>query len=103
MLTPALRAGRMPSGLRPPFSEGGRLRLIDFPVEEFVIAGPGVDFDTANLAAKAAGMPGRMLLARRGVRQPAIGTAKILGLPNLACHGAIMRRTVQVFQRSSQP
>ena len=52
-----------------------------------------MDFDSANLAAEAAGMPGWMLLARRGVGQPAIGTAKIFGGPDVACHPAIMPRT----------
>ena len=51
--------GRKPTSARgrPPFSEFARLRLIDLPIEEIVIAGPGVDFDPANLAGETAGMP----------------------------------------------
>jgi hypothetical protein len=42
---------------RPPFAEDRRLRLIDFPIEEVVIAGPGVDLDPADFASEASGMP----------------------------------------------
>jgi hypothetical protein len=75
------------SRLRPSFAEDGRPRLIDFPIEEIVVAGPGVDFDPTDLAIKIAGMPGRMLLLCCSIRQPAIGTVKKFGGPDTACHG----------------
>jgi hypothetical protein len=77
---------------RPPFPKHGRLRLIDFPIEKFIIARPRVDLHPANFAAETTGVLVRMLLPSRGVRQPAIGTAKIFGGPYVACHPAIMRR-----------
>ena len=77
----------------PPFPKDGRLRLIDFPIEKIVIAGPRVDFAPANLTAETAGMLVWMLLPCRGVREPAIGTAKIFGRPHVACHSATMRCT----------
>lgn len=52
----------------PPFTEDACFRLIDLPIEKIIIAGPRVDFDPANLTAETAGMPGWMLLPRRGVR-----------------------------------
>jgi hypothetical protein len=85
----------------PPFPKDGRLRLIDFPIEEIIIARPRVDLGPANLTAETARMLVWMLLPCRGVRQPAIGTAKIFGRPYVACHPAIMRRTEHVFQPSS--
>lgn len=85
---------------RPSFAEDGRLRLIDFPIEKFVIAGPGVDFDPANLASEAPGMRGRMLLLRRSIGQPTIGTVKKLGRPDTACHAPKMLRIVQARQRA---
>jgi hypothetical protein len=88
---------------RPSFPEYGRLRLIDFPIEKVVIAGPGVNLDPTNLASKAAGMPGRMLLPGRGVGQTAIGAAEIFGGPNGARHGAIMQRIARIFQRCRLP
>ena len=75
----------------PPFPKDGRLRLIDFPIEKIVIAGPRVDFAPANLTAETAGMLVWMLLPCRGVREPAIGTAKIFGRPCTAGHPAFMR------------
>ena len=42
----------------PSFAEDGRLRLIDLPAEEVVIAGPFVDLGPANFAREAAGMLG---------------------------------------------
>jgi hypothetical protein len=80
----------------PPFPKDGRLRLIDFPIEKIIIARPRVDLDPANLTAETARMFVGMLLPCRGVRQPAIGTAKIFGRPYVACHPAIMRRTEHV-------
>jgi hypothetical protein len=87
----------------PPFPKDGRLRLIDFPIEEIVVARPRVDLDPANLTAETAGMLVWMLLPCRGVGQPAIGTVKIFGRPYVACHPATMRRTWHVFQPSSLP
>ena len=87
----------------PPFPKGGRLRLIDFPIEKSVVARPRVDLDSANLTAETAGMLVWMLLPCRGVGQPAIWTAKIFGRPYVACHSAIMRRTEHVFQPGSLP
>jgi hypothetical protein len=42
---------------RPSFAEDGGLWLIDFPIEEVVIAGPGMDFNPADLASEASRMP----------------------------------------------
>ena len=86
---------------RPPFSKDRRLRLVDFPVEKIIVARPCVNFDAANLAAEAAGMLGWMLLPRRGVRQPAVGTAKKFGRPYVACHKVIMRGIEHMFQSGS--
>jgi hypothetical protein len=77
----------------PPFPKHRRHRLIDFPLEKFIIARPRVDLHPANLAAETTGVLVWMLLPSRGVRQPAIGTAKIFGGPYVACHPAIMPRT----------
>ena len=85
----------------PPFSKDGRLRLIDLPIEKIIIARPRVDLGPANLTAETAGMLVGMPLPCGGVRQPAIGTAKIFGRPYVACHPAIMRRTEHVFQPRS--
>jgi hypothetical protein len=85
----------------PPFPKDRRLRLVDLPVEEIIISRPRVNFYPANLAAEAAGMLARMLFPRRGVRQPAVGTAKEFGCPYVACHIAIMRRIEHSFQRGS--
>ena len=60
-----------------------------------------MNFDSANLAAEAAGMLGWVLLPRRGVRQPAVGTAKKFGGPYVACHIVIMRRLEDMFQPGS--
>ena len=87
----------------PPFPKDGRLRLVDLPIEKIIIARPRVDLGPANLTAETARMLVWMLLPCRGVRQPAIGTAKIFGRPYVACHPAIMRHTEHVFQPSSQP
>jgi hypothetical protein len=89
--------------LAPPFPKGGRLRLIDFPVEKFIIAGPLVDLGPANLTAETAGMLVRMLLPGRAVGQPAIGTAEIFGLPYVAYHPAIIRRAKRSIQPNSLP
>ena len=74
----------------PPFPKDGRLRLIDFPIEKFIIARPRVDLSPANLTAETARMLVWMLLPCRGVWEPAVGTAKIFGRPYVACHPAIM-------------
>ena len=74
----------------PPFPKDRRLRLIDFPIEKFIIAGPRVDLGRANLTLETAKMLIWMLLPCRSVRQPAIGTGKIFGHPYVACHPAIM-------------
>src|ERR1700690_2710085 len=87
----------------PPFPKDGRLRLIDFPIEELIIAGPSVDLDPANLTTETARMLVWMQLPCRGVRQPAIGTAKIFGRPYAACHFAIMRPADHVFHPRSLP
>jgi hypothetical protein len=79
-----------------PFPKDGRLRLIDFPIEKIIIARPRVYLGPANLTAETARMFVGMLLPCRGVRQPAIGTAKIFGRPYVACHPAIMQRTEHV-------
>jgi hypothetical protein len=77
----------------PSFPKHGRLRLVDLPIEEFIVARPRVNLDPTNLAAETTRVFVWMLLPNRGVRQPAIGTAKIFGGPYVACHSAIMRRT----------
>ena len=87
----------------PTFPEDGRVRLIDFPIEKIIIARPCMDIGPANLAAETARMLVWMLLLCRGVRRPAIGTAKKFGRPYVACHPAIMRRAEHVFQRSNLP
>jgi hypothetical protein len=93
-----------PSGHPPPFPEGRRLHLIDFPIEKIIVARPRVDLAPTNHTAETARvLVGRMLLPCRGVRQPAIGTAKIFGRPYAACHPAIMRRTEYAFQPSALP
>jgi hypothetical protein len=66
--------------------------LVDFPIEKIIIAGPGVDFGPANLAAETAGMLVWMLLPGRDVRQPAIGTAEKFGGPYVAGHPANMQK-----------
>jgi hypothetical protein len=87
----------------PPFAETGRIRLVDLPIEKLVIAGPGMDLAPANLATEAAGMLVLVMFPRRGVRQPAMGAAKIFGCPNAICHPTIMRSIGRIFQRSSVP
>ena len=76
----------------PPFPKDGRVRLIDLPIEKIIIARPRVDFGPANLTAEIAGMPVRMLLPGRDVRQPAIGTAEKFGRPYIAGHPANMQK-----------
>ena len=76
----------------PPFPKDGRLRLLDFPAEEIMLARPGVDLDPANLAVETAGTLAWMRLPCRGVTQPAIGTAKIFDGPQGACHAATINR-----------
>jgi hypothetical protein len=51
----------------PPFPKGGRTRLVDFPPEEIIIAGPRMDLGPANLTAETAGLLGEMPLPCRGV------------------------------------
>jgi hypothetical protein len=85
----------------PTFSR--RLRLIDFPIEKIIIARPRVDLAPANLTSEISRLLVCMLISCRGVRHPAIGTAKIFGRPNVACHPAIMRRTEHVFQPRRLP
>ena len=77
----------------PPFAKDGRFRLIHFPAEEIMVARPGVDLDPANLAAETAGTLVWVRLPRRGVTQPAIGTAKIFDGPQGACHAATIIRS----------
>src|SRR5882724_486502 len=79
-------AGRDACWSRPPFPKDGRVRLIDFPIEKIIIAGPRVDLGRANLAAETARMLAWMPLPCRDVRQPAIGAVKKFGRPYLACH-----------------
>ena len=88
---------------RPPFSEIGRVFFVYFPIEEIIVAGPRVDFAPANFTAETAGMPGRMLLLCRGVRQRAIRTAKIFDCKKTACHGAMMLRAERLFQLDKFP
>ena len=52
----------------PPFPKDRRLRLIDFPIEKIIIAGPRVDLGPANLAAETARMLVWMPLPCRDVR-----------------------------------
>jgi hypothetical protein len=87
----------------PPFPKDGRLRLVDLPIEKIIIARPRVDFAPANFTVEAAGMPGRMLLPCRGVRQRAIGTAEIFACKKTACHGAMMLRAGRLFQSDKFP
>jgi hypothetical protein len=87
----------------PPLPKDRRLRLIDFPIKKFIIARPRVDLGRTNLTAETSRMLVWMFLPCRGVRQPAIGTAKIFGRPYIACHPASMRRTEHVFQPSGLP
>jgi hypothetical protein len=89
--------------LSPPSPEGGRLHLIDFPIEKIIIARPRMDLAPANLTSEISGLLVSMLLPCRGVRHPAIGTAKIFDRPGIACHSAIMRRTERVFQPRTLP
>ena len=86
-----------------PFSEGRHLRFIDHPIEEIIRAGPCVDFDTANLAIKTAGMLVRMRLPGCRVRHPAFGAVEIFGRPCASGHGANMRRETSLFQRVRLP
>lgn len=88
---------------RPSLAKDRRLSLIDFPIKEIIIAGPRMDLGPANLTAETAGMLVCLLLPYRGIRQPAIGTAKIFGRPYVACHPGIMRRTEHLFQPRSLP
>jgi hypothetical protein len=88
---------------RPPLAEVGPLRLVDLPIEKIIIAGPGVDFAPADLTVETAGVPGRMLLPCRGVRQRAIGTAEIFGCKKTACHSAMMLRAGHLFQSDKFP
>lgn len=74
------------AGLVPLFAENGRLRPDALPVEEFVIAGPGVDLGIANAAAEAAGTPILMFLPGRGVVHPATGAGELLGSPDAVGH-----------------
>lgn len=93
-----------PSGHPPPFPEGRRLHLIDFPIEKIMVARPRVDLAPANHTAETARvLVCWVLLPCRGVRQPAIGTVKIFGRPYAACHPAIMRRIEHVFQPGTAP
>ena len=78
--------------------------MIDLPIEEIIIAGPGVDLGLANLTPEIAGMLVEMLLPGRAVGQPAIGTVEIFCGPKVvACHAAIMQRTSTVFQSNCLP
>src|SRR5271169_1064651 len=89
--------------LSPPSPKGGRLRLIDFPIEKIIIASPGVDLASANLTSEVSRLLVCMLFSGRGVRHPAIGTAKIFDGPDVAYHPATMRRTGHRFQPRSLP
>jgi len=93
----------MSARARPPFAEVGPLRLVDLPIEKIIIAGPRMNFAVANLTVETAGMPGWMLLPCRGVRQRAIGTAKIFDCKKTACHGAMMLRAERLFQSCTLP
>ena len=98
-----LVAAAMSARGRPPLAEVGPLRLVDLPIEKIIIARPRVDFAPANFTVEAAGMPGRMLLPCRGVRQRAIGTAEIFACKKTACHGAMMLRAGRLFQSDKFP
>jgi hypothetical protein len=87
----------------PSFAKDGRFHLIDLPIEKVVIARPRVHPAPANVTAECAGMLVGMMLPCRGVRQPAVGAAKIFGRPYIACHTLIMRSIERIFQRSSLP
>lgn len=89
--------------LAPPSAKARGLRLVDFPIEKIIVAGPRVDLAPANLASEISRLLVCMLLPCRGVRHPAIGTAEIFDRPDVACHPAIMRRTEPAFQRRTQP
>ena len=65
----------------PPFPKTARHRLIDFPIEEIIIARPRVDLGPANLTAETTRMLVWMPLPCRDVRQPAIGIAEKFGRP----------------------
>jgi len=96
-------AGRGACWSRPPFPKHGRVRLIDFPIEKIIIAGPRVDLGPANLAAETARMLVWMPLPCRDVRQPAIGTAKKFGRPYLACHACKYPHSADWFKPFSPP
>jgi hypothetical protein len=91
------------AGRPPPFPEDGGIHLIDFPVEKVVMARPRVDLAAAHFASEVAGMLVGVMLPRRRIGQSAIGTAKIFGGPDAACHGAIMRSVADVFQSGRLP
>jgi hypothetical protein len=96
-------AGRGACGSRPPFPKHGRVRLIDFPIEKIIIAGPRVDLGPANLAAETARMLVWMPLPCRDVRQPAIGTVKKFGRPDIACHACKYPHPADRFKPFSPP
>src|SRR5271163_4663521 len=78
---------------RPPFTELGRIRLVDLPVEEIVVAGPRVNQAAADFASEAAGTLGRLLFLGHAVGQRATGTAEIFDDEKTACHPAMMLST----------
>jgi hypothetical protein len=88
--------------LAPPFPKRGRLGVVDFPIEEIVITGPGVHLGLANLTLETARMPVGMLLPCRGVGQPAIRTVEKFDGP-VARHSAIMQRAEHMFQSGTLP
>src|ERR1700734_2355098 len=85
---------RRPASARssPPFAELGRIRLVDLPVEEIVVAGPRVDQAPADFASEAAGTLGRLFFLGHAVGQRATGTAEIFDDEKTACHPAMMLR-----------
>ena len=72
--------------LTPLFSEDGRFRPHALPVEELMIAGPGVDLGIANPAFEIAGTPVLMFLAGGGVIHPAARAGEPFGRPDAVGH-----------------
>jgi hypothetical protein len=99
---PALCSRRAPRSQHPrsapSFAKAGRIHFIDFPIEKLVVAGPRMNLASANLTAETTRMLVWVVLPYGGVRQSAIGAAKIFGRPYATCHPAIMRSIEHVFQ-----
>jgi hypothetical protein len=79
------------AALMPLFPEDRRPRSQAFPIEEFVIAGPGVDLGIANPAIKAAETLVLVFFPCRGVVHPAARAGEPFGRPNAVGHVETIR------------